>query len=145
MHEKNYSLYAVGCVSWCASLCWSLFETLMLYASLTLFFCTDVDKILRLFPSSLDSEKVACWVSVCLYVSVLLLSLWAKQSGNHLICAEYRVSQYWDGGGGRGCLQETSSLISVGSPGIKMASRRGGDGSGVGGGRGGTRWVFLDR
>lgn len=48
-------------------------------------------------------------------------------------------------GGGRGCLQETSSLISVGSPGIKMASRRGGDGSGVGGGRGGTRWVFLDR
>lgn len=27
-----------------------------------------------------------------------------------------------------GCLQETSSLISVDSPGIKMASRRGGGG-----------------
>lgn len=117
----------------------------MAYASLAFFFfsSTYVDIILRLFPqvvSILQRLRVEC-----LYVCVLLLSLWGKQSGNHLICAEYRVSQYWDGGGGRGCLQETSSLISVGSPGIKMASRRGGDGSGVGGGRGGTRWVFLDR
>ena len=60
MHEKNDSLCVVACVSCCASLGWSLFEKLMAYASLTLFFCTDVDVILRLFLSSLDSEKVAC-------------------------------------------------------------------------------------
>ena len=60
MHEKNDSLCNVACVSCCASLSWSLFERLMAYASLTLFFCTDVDIIFRLFPSSLESEKVAC-------------------------------------------------------------------------------------
>jgi len=37
-------------------------------------FCTDFDIILRLFPSSLDSAKVACWVSVCVCSSVIIVS-----------------------------------------------------------------------
>lgn len=68
---------------------------------------------------------------MCVCVCVLL-SLKARRCSNHLIEAKCRGQG--DAGGGRGWLQETSSLISVGSPGSKMASPRDlGDGGSVGG------------